>query len=119
MGKRVGVLLMRHLLEAVRQRRVDFADSEPYWVTSEQYRELEDGRIEFSPSRAPDLMAHARQQSFRPVGLVVIDDQGGCRPFVDENAILGCDRQFALLVFHTHAYFWFIHIPALSKQECS
>lgn len=35
MGKRVGILLMRHLQEAVRQRRVDVADSEPYWLAPE------------------------------------------------------------------------------------
>lgn len=118
MGKRVGILLMRHFLEAVRQRRIDVADSEPHWLTSDQYRELEDGRIELFPSSAPELMAHARLQSFRPVGLVVLDDdQGRCRPFIDERVIVGCDREFALLVFHAHAYFWFIHDPSAAEHH--
>lgn len=116
MDKRVGILLMRHLLEAVRRRCIDFADSEPYWLTSEQYRELPDGRIELFPSAAPELMRYAREQSFQPVGLVVVDEQrGGCRPFIDDNAIVGCDREFALLVFHTHAYFWFVQLPSAKR----
>ena len=117
MGKRVGVLLMRHLLEAVRQRKTDVADSEPHWLTTEQYRERDDGGIELLPSEAPELMTYTRQQSFRPVGMVVVDAQGGSRTFIDENAILGCDREVALQIFHTHAYFWFVHVPSLEKEE--
>ncbi|HKV79959.1 MAG TPA: hypothetical protein VJP02_17555 [Candidatus Sulfotelmatobacter sp.] len=113
MAKRVGTLLMRNLAEAIRQRRIDLGDSEPRWLESEKCRELEDGRIEFSPSKAPELMAYAEAQGFRPVGLVVMDDQGGCRPLIDEEAILGCDRDFALRVFHLHAQFWFLICPGL------
>jgi hypothetical protein len=108
---------MRHLLEAVRQRKIDMADSEPHWLTSEQYHEHQDGTLELLPSEAPELMAHAREQRFRPVGMVVLDDQGGCRTLVDENAILECDRDFALHVFHVHAYFWFVHIPSLEREQ--
>jgi len=117
MGKRVGILLMRHLLEAVRQRKVEIADSEPHWLTSEQYRELDDGRIEFRPTSAPDLTTYAREQSFRPVGMVVLDDQDGCRTFVDECALPKDDHEFALRIFHTHAYFWFIHVTSLGENR--
>ena len=108
---------MRHLLEAVRQRKIDVADSEPQWLTGEQYRERDDGIMELLPSETPELMTHAREQSFRPVGMVVVSDQGDCRTFIEENAILECDREFALHVFHTHAYFWFVHVPSLEKER--
>ena len=117
MEKKVAVLLMRHLLEAVRQGRVEVADSEPYWLTSQQYRERQDGTIELLPSETPELITHAREQSFRPVGIVVLDDQGGCRTFVDENSLPREDRELALRIFHTHAYFWFVHVPLLEKEQ--
>lgn len=117
MGKRVGILLMRHLLEAVRQRKTDVADSEPHWLTAEQYRERDDGGIELLPSEATELMTYARERSFRPIGLVVLNDQGDCRTFIDENAILECDREFALLIFHTHVYFWFCRLPLLAEDS--
>jgi hypothetical protein len=115
--KKVAVLLMRHLLEAVRQRRIEVADSAPYWLTGEQYRERDDGTVELLPSEAPDLVTYARLQSFRPVGMVLVSDQGDCRTFIDENAILECDREFALHVFQVHAYFWFVHVPLLEKEQ--
>jgi hypothetical protein len=108
---------MRDLLEAVRRRRIDVADSEPHWLTSEQYHEREDGTIELLPSNAPELMTYAREKSFRPVGMVLLNNQGDCRTFIDENAILECDREFALHVFHVHAYFWFVHVPSLEKER--
>jgi hypothetical protein len=117
MAKRVGVLLMRHLTEAVRQRKIDVADSEAHWLSSDQYRERDDGTVELLPSEAPDLVTYARLQSFRPVGMVIVSDEGDCRTFIDENAILECDREFALYVFHTHAYFWFVHVPSLEKEQ--
>jgi hypothetical protein len=117
MEKRVGVLLMRHLTEAVQQRKIDVADSEPHWLSSDQYRERDDGGVELLPSNAPELMTYAREKSFRPLGMVLVNDQGACRTFIDENSILECDREFALRVFHTHAYFWFVHVPSLEKQQ--
>ncbi|SRR5258706_14546832 len=117
MGKRVGTLMMRHLLEAVRQRRVDVADSEAHWLTSEQYHEREDGGIELIPARAHELMTYAQDQSFQPVGMVVLEDEGRCRTFVDERVIPEGDRELALRVFHTHAYFWFVHVPLLEKKQ--
>ena len=117
MGKRVGILLMRHLLEAVRQRRVEVADSEPYWLAPEQYREHGDGGMEFLPSEAREFMAYVREQSFCPVGIVVLDEEGGCRTFVDERVIPEGDREVALRVFHTHAYFWFVHRLSSEKEQ--
>ena len=117
MGKRVGILLMRHLLEAVRQRKTDVADSEPHWLTAGQYRERDDGGIELLSSEATELMTYARERSFRPIGLVVLDDEGGCRTFVDERVIPEGDRELALKVFHTHAYFWFLIRPWLDEAS--
>ena len=117
MGKRVGILLMRHLLEAVRQQRIDVADSEPYWLTPEQYRERDDGGIEFLPSEARGFMAYVREQGFQPVGIVVLDDEGCCRTFVDECVIPEGDRELALRVFHTHAYFWFMYRLSFNEEQ--
>lgn len=66
MEKRVGILLMRHLLEAVRERRIDVADSEPYWLSPEQYRERDDGGMEFLPSEARERV-QAMEASEPPV----------------------------------------------------
>lgn len=117
MAKRVGILLMRNLPQAVRQRKIEVADSEPYWLSPEQYRERHDGGMEFLPSEAREFMAYVSERSFQPVGLVVLNGQGDCRTFVDENAILECDREFALRVFHVHCYFWFLHVPTIPETQ--
>jgi hypothetical protein len=39
----------------------------PYWLTSRQYRERDDGTIEVIPSEATDLITYARLQSFQPL----------------------------------------------------
>jgi len=70
--KRVAVLLVGHLLEALRQRRIEVADSEPHWLASSQYRHR-DGGIELLPANAGDLMAYASERSFLPLGLVIVD----------------------------------------------
>jgi hypothetical protein len=45
MSKRVAVLMVRNLTEAVLRRRIQTADSEPYWLGSQQ---CEEGDREFS-----------------------------------------------------------------------
>jgi len=117
MGKRVAVLLVRHLSEAVRQRRVEVVDSEPYWLTPEQYRERDDGTLEMHPSDVPDLMTYARQHAFRPLGMVVINEEGDYSDFVDETALPEHDREFALQIFHTHAHYWFIYVPWAAETQ--
>lgn len=117
MAKQVGVLLMRHLHEAVRQHRIDVADSEPRWLSAEQYRQCDDGGIELLPWNAQELMTYAREQSFRPVGMIVINNDGDYRDYVDENALPESDRDFALRVFHAHAHFWFLHVPSLNGND--
>ena len=108
---------MRHLLEAVRQRKIDMVDSEPHWLSSDQYRERPDGGYELLPFKADELMTYAQVRSFQPVGIVVLDDEGSCRTFVDERVFPEDDRELALKVFHTHAYFWFVHVPSLEKEQ--
>ena len=49
--KQVAVLLVRHLFEALRQRRIEVSDSEPHWLTPWQYRER-GGGIELVPGNA-------------------------------------------------------------------
>ena len=117
MAKQVGVLLMRHLHEAVRQRRIEVADSEPRWLSAEQYRECDDGGIELLPWSAPELMIYAREQSFQVVGIIVINDEGDYWDYVDENALPENDRDFALRVFHAHAHFWFLYVPSLNSND--
>lgn len=115
MAKQVGILLMRHLHEAVRQHRIEVADSEPCWLTADQYRERVDGGMELLPSNAYELMSYARNQSFRPTGIIVINDDGDYRDYIDESALPELDKDFALQVFHAHAHFWFIYVSRLIK----
>lgn len=117
MAKQVGVLLMRHLHEAVRQHRIEVADSEPRWLSAEQYRECVDGGIELLPWNAPELMTYARCQDFRPIGMIVINDEGDYSDYVDENSLPENDRDFALRVFHAHAHFWFLYVPSLNRND--
>ncbi|HEX6503459.1 MAG TPA: hypothetical protein VF011_09430 [Terriglobales bacterium] len=84
----------------MRQRRIEVADSEPRWLTAEQYRECVDGGIELLPWNARELMSYARQQSLRLVGMIVINDEGDYWDYVDENSLPENDRDFALRVFH-------------------
>ena len=114
--KRVAVLLVKNLTEALRLRQVEAADSEPYWLGPGQFRERGAG-VELLPAMAGDLMAYARQNELHPLGIVVLHENGGYSDYINEDAIEPLDRQFATKLFQAHAHFWFCVMPWLTEQR--
>lgn len=117
MAKRVAVLLVGNLPEALRDRRVRTAHSEPYWLESEQYIECGDGGVQFFPSKASELMIYAREHDLCPLGIVIVNEQGDYSDFLNDDAIAPDDREFARRLFQTHAHFWFCYLPSLADQQ--
>jgi hypothetical protein len=109
----VAVLMFANLELALATRKIDDADSYPYWLQEHQYQQLEHGKgYIFLPSTAPVLMRLANEKGIRPLGLVAInekDDDYAC--FVSNEGIKEKDRAFALDVFSGHAYVWFCLLP--------
>src|ERR1700756_621351 len=82
----LAVLLVRNLSEALHGRRIEIADSELHWLVPGQYEEGDWG-IRFFPSRAPELIQYARQNNFRPLGIVILAENGDFSDFMNDNAI--------------------------------
>jgi hypothetical protein len=114
--KQVAVLLVRHLFEALRQRRIEVADSEPHWLTPWQYRER-GGGIELLPGNAGSLMGYAREQSFLPLGVVTVDEDGEYWEYFNDDPFSAQDREFALKLFLAHTHFWFCVVPGLASRH--
>jgi hypothetical protein len=70
MAKRVAVLLVRNLSDALHGRRIEIADTELHWLIPGQYQEGDWG-VRFFPSRASE----------RLVGLLHIPELRGCPSF--------------------------------------
>ena len=123
MAKRVAVLLIGNLTEALRRRSVETANSEPYWLRPDQYRER-DGGVEFLPATAPELVAYCRQNNMYPLGLVTLAQNGDYADYIDsdyigKNEILSRDQKFVTKLFQSHAHFWFCVLPWLQSQASS
>jgi len=116
MAKRVAVLLVRNLSEALHQRRIEIADSELHWLFPEQCEEA-DGGIQLFPSRAPNLMQYARRNNFRPLGIVILAENGDFSDFMNDDAIPVGDLDFAKHLFHLHALFWCFCFPSTPDQD--
>jgi hypothetical protein len=116
MSKRVAVLLVRNLSEALRQRRIEVAESEPYWLRPEQYNER-DGGVELLPAMADDLMAYARRNDLRPMGVVILNESGDYFDYINDGPISPIDREFAIKLFQVHAHFWFCYVPWLADKQ--
>lgn len=116
MPNRVAVLLVGNFSEALRQRRVRLANSEPYWLTSEQYAER-DGGVYLLPAQAPELVDYARKNSMRPLGVIVVAETGDYSEFMNEDAIAPQDMDFAKRLFESHAHYWFCFLPWIAEQN--
>jgi hypothetical protein len=116
MAKRVAVLLVRNLSEALHERRIETADSELHWLMSAQCEER-DGGVQLFPWLAPELMQFARENNFRPLGVVVLDENGNFSDFMNEDAIATEDLDFAKHLFRVHALFWCFCFPSTPDQE--
>jgi hypothetical protein len=112
---RVAVLLVRHLTKAVLRRRMGAAQTEPYWLSAGQYKETDLG-IQVLPDKAADLIAYAERNQLRPLGMVIVADNGGYREFFNEDVYISpIDGQFVKELFRAHAHFWFCEIPQLMR----
>ena len=110
MSKRVAILLIRHLSKALLRRRIQDVDSEPYWLGPGQYIER-DGGVELFPAEADDMMAYAKHNHLRPLGVVVVNENGEYFDFFNDDAVISpIDREFAEKLFRAHAQFWFYEI---------
>lgn len=123
MAKRVAVLLIGNLSEALRQRSIEVADSQPYWLRPDQYDE-HDGGVKFDPVTAPDMMAYCRERNMYPLGLVTLAENGDYADYIDseyisKNAILSRDKKFVTKLFQMHSHFWFCVMPWLESQASS
>jgi len=111
--KRVAILLVAHLAEALRQRDVQAAQSEPYWLTPDQYCQ-HDGGVEVIPAMVGDLIDYASGNNLRPLGVVIVGEDTGYCEYPNERPIAPADRAFALELFRLHAHFWFCDLPWLT-----
>ena len=117
MPERVAVLLVRNLSQALRERRIEAADSEPFWLSPEQYAE-QGGGMQFFPSKATDLMHYARENNFRPLGIMILAENGDFSDFMNDEGIAPEDLDFAKHLFHVHAVFWCFYFPSAACQGC-
>jgi hypothetical protein len=116
MRDRVAVLLVRNLSQALQERRIETADSELFWLSPEQYMKENRG-IQFFPSHAIDLMRYARENSFRPLGIAMLAENGDFTDFMNEDAIAPEDLEFAKHLFHVHTVFWCFVFPSVAGQD--
>ena len=114
MGKGVGVLLVGKLAEAIRSRSIETADSEPYWLNSNDYEECGDG-VQLFPGRADNLSQYARERDLRPLGMVIFAENGDYFEFLNDDGFEPEDRAFVQRLFQVHAHFWFLVVPRLGE----
>ncbi len=123
MAKKVAVLLIGNLTEALRQRSVKTSESEPYWLRADQYQEYEGG-VKFLPASAPDMVEYCKKKNMYPLGLVALAEDGDYSDYIDSdyiahNEILSRDKTFVTKLFQMHAHFWFCVVPWLQSQASS
>jgi hypothetical protein len=59
-------------------------------------------------SDADDMMAYAKHNQLRPLGIVVVNENGEYFDFFNDDAIISpIDREFVERLFRAHAHFWF------------
>lgn len=116
MSKRVAVLLIRHLSKTLLRRRIQDVDSEPYWLGPDQYFER-DGGVQLLPDKAADMIGYAESNHLRPLGVVIVNEDGQYFDYFNEDAFVpSCDREFARKLFQAHAHFWFCEVPRLTAN---
>jgi hypothetical protein len=116
MARRIAVLLVRNLSEALHERRIEIADSDLHWLIPGQCEER-DGGVQLFPSLAPELIQYARQNNFRPLGIVILAENGNFSDFMNDDAIPAEDLDFAKHLFHLHAMFWCFCFPSTPDQD--
>src|SRR5580704_8980547 len=99
----VAVLLVRSITTALLRRRIDAVDSEPYWLSPEQYEER-DGDVQLIPARTGDMIDYAKRNQLHPLGIVVVNEVGEYVECFNPGLILISpnDRDFAEKLFKAH-----------------
>jgi hypothetical protein len=117
MSKQVAILLVRELSKVLLRRRIQDVQSEPYFLLSEQYLECDSG-VQLLADRAGDMIEYAKYNKLRPLGVVIVNDDGRYLGFFNEDAFIApSDRKFAEKVFNTHVHFWFCEFPRLMRGQ--
>jgi hypothetical protein len=84
---KVAVLLIRDLSKALLRRRIQDVESEPYWLSPGQYFE-HNGGVQLLPDKAGDMINYAECNHLRPIGVVVVNDDGRYIDFFNEDAFI-------------------------------
>ena len=117
MSKQVAILLIRDLSKALLRRRIQDIESEPYLLSPGQYFE-HDGGVQLLPDKAGDMIDYAKCNHLRPIGVIVVNDDGRYLDFFNEDAFIApSDRKFAKKMFRAHAHFWFCEVPWLIRGQ--
>jgi hypothetical protein len=115
--KKVAVLLIRDLSKALLRRRIQDVESEPYWLGPDQYFER-DGGVQLLPDKADDMIDYSQRNHLRPLGTVIIEEDGFFVGYFNESAFIAPrDRKFAEKMFRAHAHFWFCEVPGLIRGQ--
>jgi len=77
--------------------------------------------VELLPSIAPELMAYCREKRLRPLGLVIVAEDGQYADYSDSDYVSDShvslpDQSSATKLFQAHAHFWFCVVPWLAEQ---
>lgn len=117
MSKQVAILLIRDLSKALLRRRIQDVQSEPYFLAAQEYVEC-DGGVQLSPEGADGMIEYSHRNHLRPLGVVVVGEDGHFIGYFNHDAILSpLDREFAKKLFHAHVHFWFCEIPWLIRGQ--
>lgn len=117
MSKQVAILLIRDLSKALLRRRIQDVESEPYFLTPGQYFE-HDGGVQLLPDKGGDLVEYSKRNHLRPLGVIVVAENGRYFDYFNHDAILSpVDREFAETLFRAHAHFWFCEVPWLIRGQ--
>ncbi len=119
MGKRVAVLLMRNLADALQQNDLTAVTSELYWLGPEQYRELDEG-VQLLPNNSEQLIAYAQANALHPLGIVIVGEDGDWGHVLIEEAVAPEHRETARRLLHWHLHLWLCVAPAATagRADC-
>jgi hypothetical protein len=118
MRKRVGVVLMTNLADALRHDELVTANSELYWFGEDQYVEHAGG-VRLLPGNSGRLTANAKTNDLHPLGVVIVDENGDWYDFLIEKAIALRYREVARRLLRKHLQFWLCFIPSTTrKADC-
>jgi hypothetical protein len=115
MKKRVGVMLMTNLADALRHDELPTANSELYWFGEDQYFERAGG-VRVVPGNGGRVVAYARANNLHPIGVVLVDEDGTWHDLLIDKGIATTYRGTARHLLRTHLQFWLGLTPLTSRK---